>query len=86
MKSRTRAILSHLPLSQPYKKLLHFNQFRNPFFLVCQLVLALQSSEHYSCRKDSTVSYLTFLMFLWLLPLPILGALFLVERLKRSDK
>ena len=31
------------------------------------------------------MSYLTFLMFLWLLPLPFLGALVLVERMKRAD-
>jgi hypothetical protein len=32
------------------------------------------------------MSYLAFLMFLWVLPLPILGALMLVERVKRSEK
>lgn len=31
------------------------------------------------------MSYLTLLMFLWVLPLPVLGALVLVERVKRSD-
>jgi len=37
-------------------------------------------------QMESTMSYLTFLMFLWVLPLPVLGALVLVERVKRSDK
>ena len=32
------------------------------------------------------MSYLMFLMFLWVLPLPILGALVLVERVKSSEK
>jgi hypothetical protein len=32
------------------------------------------------------MSYLTFLMFLWLLPLPVLGALVLVEKVAGSDK
>jgi len=32
------------------------------------------------------MSYLTFLMFLLVLPLPVLGALVLVERVKGSDK
>ena len=32
------------------------------------------------------MSYLMILMFLWLLPLPVLGAMMLVERVKRSDK
>jgi hypothetical protein len=32
------------------------------------------------------MSYLMILMFLWMLPLPVLGAMALVERLKGSDK
>ena len=51
-----------------------------------RLALALHIIEHYSTRKDSTMSYLMILMFLWMLPLPVLGAMALVERLKGSDK
>ena len=57
-----------------------------PFFLITRLALALHIIEHYSTRKDSTMSYLMILMFLWMLPLPVLGAMALVERLKGSDK
>jgi hypothetical protein len=32
------------------------------------------------------MSYLMILMFLWMLPLPVLGAMALVERLKGSAK
>ena len=32
------------------------------------------------------MSYLTFLMFLWVLPLPGLGTFVLVERMKGSDQ
>ncbi len=32
------------------------------------------------------MSYLTFLMFLWVLPLPVLGAMVLMDWVKGSDK
>ena len=32
------------------------------------------------------MSYLMILLFLWLVPLPVLGAKMLVERVKDSDK
>ena len=32
------------------------------------------------------MSYLMILLFLWLVPLPVLGALVLVERVKGPDK